>query len=80
MVEALRDTRLCDSLHFHNVLHGFRAGRGTGTAVMELKLDQELASIDHDPLFLVFFDLRKGYDTVERGRIIQTLEGYGIGP
>ena len=34
------------SLHMHGVLHGFRNGRGTGMAIMELKLDQELSRID----------------------------------
>ena len=35
-------------------------------AIMDLKLVQELASIDQDPLFLVFLDLRKAYDIVDR--------------
>ena len=43
----------------NDVLHGFRSRRGTGTAIMELKLYQELASIDQDPIFLIFLDLRK---------------------
>ena len=47
---------------------------------MEMKLEQELAIVYHDPLFLVFFDLRKAYDNVDRGHIIQTLEGYSAGP
>ena len=54
----LIETRLHTSLQLHDVLHSFRDGRGTGTAIMELKLDQELASIDQDPLFLVFLYLR----------------------
>ena len=65
MVEALIDTHLCASPKLHNVLHRFRAGRGTGTAIMELKLAQELSGIDQDPLFLVFQDLRKAYDTMD---------------
>ena len=77
VVEALIDTRLCASIQFHDVLHEFRSGRGSGTAIMELKLSQELASIDQESLFLVFFDLQKAYDSVERDRLIQTLEGYG---
>ena len=80
MVEALIDTRLCTSLHMHDVLHGFRAGRGTGTAIMELKLNQDLASIDQEPLFLVFLDLWKAYNTVDRDLLLITLEGYGAGP
>ena len=43
----------------HDVLHRFRAGRGTGTAIMELKLVEEISSIDHNPLFLVLLDIKK---------------------
>ena len=80
MVEALIYTPLRASIQFHDVLHGFRDRRGAGTAIMELKLAKELARVDHEPLFLVFLDLRKAYDTVDRDRLIQTLEGYGAGP
>ena len=50
----------------HDVLHGFRAGRGMGTAILDLKLAQDISIIDQDPLFLVFLDLRKAYDIVDR--------------
>ena len=46
VVEALIETCLRVSLQMNNFLHGFRAGRGTRTAIMELKLAQELASIE----------------------------------
>ena len=80
MVEALIDTCLKSSLQLHDVLHGFRAGRGTGTAVMELNLVQELSSVDNEPVFLVLLYLQKAYDTVYRDRLIKTLEGCGEGP
>ena len=73
MVEALIDTRLRASIQFHDVLHGLRDRRGTGTAIIELNLAQELTGIDHDPLFLVFVDLSKAYYTVDRDCIIQTI-------
>ena len=41
---------------------------------MELKLSQELAIFDQDPLFLFFLNLRKAYNTVDRSRLIMTLE------
>ena len=80
MVEALIDTHLRASIHFHDVLHRFRDGRGTGTAIMDLKLTQDLSRVDNKPLFLVLLDLRKAYDTVYRDRLIHNLEGYGAGP
>ena len=79
VVEALINTSLRASLQIHNVLHSFRDGRGTGTAIMELNLAKELASIDQDPTFLVFLDLWKAYDTVDRDRLLITLKGYGAG-
>ena len=45
VVEALIDTHLRASLRLHNVLHGFRYRRGTGTVIMKLKLTKELTSI-----------------------------------
>ena len=53
VVESLIDTCLHTILQLHDDLHGFRSGRGMGTAIIELKLAQELASIDQSPLFLV---------------------------
>ena len=47
---------------------------------MELKLAHELASIDQDPLFLVFQYLCKPYDTVYQDRLLITLEEHGAGP
>ena len=49
-------------------------------AVMELKIAQELASIDQDSLFLVLLDVRKAYDTVDKERLLITLEGYSAVP
>ena len=47
---------------------------------MGLNLAQELTRVDHIPLFLVFLDLSKAYVTIDRERIILTLERYGAGP
>ena len=75
LVEATIDTRMRASIRFHKFFHGLCTGRGTGKAILELKLAQELASVDQDPLFLVFLDLLKAYDTVDWVRLLTTLEG-----
>ena len=80
MVELLLDTLLLASLQSYDILHGFQSGRGKGTSIMELKLAQKISSVDHNPLFLISLDPSKVYDTLDRDRLIQTLEGYGMGP
>ena len=54
----------------------FQARIGTETAIMELKLAQDLASLDRGTLLLILLDIRKAYETVDRECLIQTLEGY----
>ena len=80
VVEALIDTRLCARLQVHDVLYRFRAGICTGTYIMELKFAPKLSSLDRNPVFLVFLDLKKAYDTVKRERLFLTLERYGVRP
>ena len=46
---------------------------GMGTAILEIKLAQEIASINQDPLFLGFLYLQKSCGTVERGALLMTL-------
>ena len=77
VVEAIIDTRIKTAVIFNDVLHGFRACRGTETAIVEIKMSRKLASINQDPLSLVFLDLRKVYNTLYHGRLLQTLGGYG---
>ena len=71
--EVLIDTYLHASLQLQDVLHGFRDRRGRGMSLQELNIYQEITSIDQDPLFLVFLDLRKAYDTVDQEHLIITL-------
>ena len=78
--EVIIDTCLRACLQFHDVLHSFRSRRGTGTSIMDPNITQELSSVDYDPIFMVFLDANKAYDTINRYHIIQTLEGYGEGP
>ena len=64
----------------HDVLYGFRQGRGTGTVIIEAKLEQQLAGVAHKPLFRVFINISKAYDSIDRGRCMEILRGYGLRP
>ena len=50
VVAVILNHRLTYSITFHDVLHGFRAGRGTGTATLEAKLLQQLAAMREEVL------------------------------
>ena len=71
--EAVIDTCIKKAVKFHDALHEFCVGKGTGTAIMEPNLSQYLASLDQDPLFLVFLYLKNAYDNLDRGRLLNTL-------
>ena len=64
----------------HDCLHGFLAGRGTGTAIMEVKLVQQLAYLEQVPLYGLFLDLRKAFDAMDREPCLQILKDRGVGP
>ena len=55
-------------------------GGGAGTEIIEAKLEQQLAVIVHGPLFQVFLDVRKAYDSLDQGRCTKILHEYGLGP
>ena len=45
VVAAVFNLRLTASISYHYFLHGFRSGRGIGTATLEAKLLQQLAAL-----------------------------------
>ena len=80
VVAAILHLRLTASITYHDFLHGFRAGRGTGTATLEAKLLQQLADLSEEVLYVIFLDLHKAYDALDRSRCLDILEGYGVVP
>ena len=65
LTEIVIDNRIKAEVKFHDILHGFCRGRGTGTAIIEARLHQELASVNQFTLFSVFLDLRKADDSLD---------------
>ena len=72
-MEAVINTCINKAVVFYDVIHRFPAGRGTGTAIMDIKISQELASVDHDPIFLMFLDLQKAYENLDPSNLLHTL-------
>ena len=71
--------RLTTGIKLHDVLHRLREGRGTGTATLEAKLLQQLAAMREEVLYVIFLDLTKAYDALDRSRSLEILKGYGVG-
>ena len=80
VVAEILHFRLTTAITYHDFLHGFRAGRGTGTATLEAKLLQKLAAMREEVLYVILLDLTKAYDALDRSRSLEILKGYGVGP
>jgi hypothetical protein len=72
--------RLQAVIDFHASLHGFHQHRITGTCILEAILQMQLASYLCQPLYQIFIDLTKAYDTLDCSCTLSLLEAYGIGP
>ena len=86
LVEVLRkaisgiiNQRISSSIQFHYSLHGFHAGRGTGTTTLEEKLLQQIIAIRDTVLHYIFLDLRKAYNALDMDHCLDILAGYGVG-
>ena len=75
VVAAILNRRFTASITYHDALHGFRAGRGTGTATLEAKLLQQLAALREEVLYVIFLDLTKAYVALDTSRCLEILEG-----
>ena len=51
VMEVILHRQLITGLQLHDALHGFREGRGTGTATLEAKLLQQLAAMMEEVLY-----------------------------
>jgi len=80
LISAVVNRRLMTAIKFHDDLHGFLPGRGTGTACLEAKLEAQLAFQSGRPLYHVYLDFSKAYDLIDRGSTLTILRDYGMGP
>ena len=79
VVAAILNRRLTASIKLHDFLHGFWAGCSTVTVTLEAKLLQQLSDLREKVLYVIFLDLHKAYDALDRSRCLDIFEGYGVG-
>jgi hypothetical protein len=53
------------AIKLHDCLHGGLTGWGTGTAIMEVKLQQQFAWAEQEPLYQIYLGLQKAYDALD---------------
>ena len=80
IVAAILNCRLDASITFHELIHIFWAGRGTGTVTLKERLLQQLADLREEVLYRILLDLQKAYYALDRSRCLEILEGYDMGP
>ena len=80
VVVVILNLWLTASIDFYYVLHGFRASRGTGTATLKAKLLRQLAAMREAVVYVIFMDLHKDHDSLDRDRSQVILEGWRGGP
>ena len=68
------------SITYHNSIHRFRAGRGMGTATLEVKLLHQIVNLREAVIHAIFLNLHMAYDALDRSRCLGILEVYGVGP
>ena len=78
-VAVILNCRFTAAITYHNFLHGFRAGRGTGTTTFEVKLLQQVTALGEVVLHEIFMDMHKAYNNLDRPICLGILEGYGVG-
>ena len=56
-VAVILNRRFIAAITYHDFLYGFRAGCGTGTVILEVKLLQKVAALREAVLYEILLDL-----------------------
>ena len=62
--------RIIEKIKFHDSIHGFRTETGTSTAIINIKLKMQIAKRRKIPLYMIFLDIKKAYDAIDKERTI----------
>ena len=73
------DKRL-QGIGFHDCLHRFLSGWGTGTVTTWVNLTQQFTYLEQAPLYGIFIDLWKAYNAMDGDCCIYVMREYGVPP
>ena len=79
-VTIFLNRRFTAAITFHDVLHRFWAGRGTGTSNLKSKLLHNLVAMREAVLYKVFLDLQKAYDALDWESCLGIIVVYRVDP
>ena len=82
VLEKLFHSRLSNFIDRYSILndnqYGFRKNRSTSLALLEL-VEKLTAGLDNKDITIgIFVDLKKAFDTIDHGILLQKLEHYGV--
>ena len=77
-VPLLLNRHFTSEIHFHGILHGFRASRGMGTTALESKLPKYLMAMKELVLYDTFLNLQKAYAVLDGDRCLKILAVYKV--
>ena len=80
LVIVIINIHLTTSISFHNGFHGLWGVDGTGNVSLKAKMLQQLTAMSWEVMYAIFMDLQKAYDSLDRYRCIEILDGYEVGP
>ena len=80
LISQVINLRLNAHIKFLPEIHGFRRQRGTHTAIGEAKIRMQIASCNSTPLYQIYLDLSKAYDSIDREQTLEIMRTYKIGP
>ena len=78
-ITGLLKQRFTLAIVFHDIIHGFQAGSGMGTASLKANLLQQLTAMRGAVLHEIFLYLQNVYDSIDRYRCLNILMGYSVG-
>ena len=79
-VMVIVNRHMMAAIQLHETLHILCTVRSMGTDFLKDKLLHQLMALREEVLHDIFLDIHKAYDALERGRCLDILVAYGVGP